>query len=228
MKTFLCDIEGTTTSVSFAHEVLFPISYERMESFLREHWNDTLVQKDLESLKSDLAADQGKDVSSVEPEETVRVLREWILQDRKDARLKSIQGKIWKGCFESGEIRGHMYSDVAPAFRRWRDDGHRVCIFSSGSVEAQQLIFRYSDAGDLTPYIHSYFDTAVGPKKESKAYTAIARELNQSPSEIIFLSDSVPELDAAAEAGMQGIHVIREGTETVSHHPGVHTFADVK
>lgn len=227
MQTFLCDIEGTTTSVTFAHEVLFPISYDKMEQFILAHWNDLLMKKELESLKNDLAADQEKNESSIEPEEVVRMLREWILQDRKEGRLKSIQGKIWKDSFESGEIRGHMYADVVPAFHRWKELGHRICIFSSGSIEAQKLIFRYSEVGDLTPLIHSYFDTAVGPKKEPSAYLAIAGALDQAPAEITFLSDSVPELDAAMEAGMQTIQVVREGTEPGSRHPTVAALSEI-
>jgi enolase-phosphatase E1 len=42
-----------------------------------------------------------------------------------------------------------------------------VASFSSGSVLAQRLLFRHSTAGDLSGFIHAYFDTATGPKAES-------------------------------------------------------------
>lgn len=42
-----------------------------------------------------------------------------------------------------------MYQDVVPAIRRWRQYGLKVYIYSSGSIEAQKLLFGYSVEGDL-------------------------------------------------------------------------------
>lgn len=42
-----------------------------------------------------------------------------------------------------------VYQDVVPSIRRWRRHGLKVYIYSSGSVEAQKLLFGYSEEGDV-------------------------------------------------------------------------------
>jgi len=195
IRAIVCDIEGTTTSLSFVHQVLFPISLQKMEQFVRDNWGSSLIRA----------------LNKSTPEEASTLLKSWIEADKKDTILKSIQGNIWKQSFQSGEIRGHVYQDVAPCFQKWKDSGIRICIFSSGSVEAQDLIFRSSEAGDLTPFIDRYFDTTTGPKRDAASYTKIAIELGLRASQILFLSDVTEELDAARMAGMQTIQILREG-----------------
>jgi enolase-phosphatase E1 len=135
----------------------------------------------------------------------------WLMdRDRKSTALKSLQGKIWKAGFESGELRGTLFDDVPDAFKRWSRDA-RVAIYSSGSVEAQKLFFRHSTSGDLTPLISAYFDTRTGPKMESASYAAIIHAMHVAPADLLFFSDSVRELDAAREAGCQTRLVVREG-----------------
>ena len=211
LKAILCDIEGTTTSVEFAQKVLFPISYERMESFIHENCGIDLVRNEIEEVKTRIATAEGKSPDQVTPAEVIATLRSWIEQDKKEGLLKSIQGKIWKESFESGKIKGHVYPDVPECFRQWKQLGLIISIFSSGSIEAQELIFKYSEAGDLTPYLHSYFDTTTGPKKEAASYHTIAVKLSLKTEEILFLSDVTAELDAAQSAGMQTTLLVREG-----------------
>src|SRR6202000_1584320 len=98
---------------------------------------------------------------------------------------KSLQGKIWKEGFESGELKGTLFADVPGAFERWTRDAH-VAIYSSGSVEAQRLLFRYSNFGDLTPLISRYFDTRVGAKRERASYQAIAAAMGVAAGTILF------------------------------------------
>ncbi len=139
----------------------------------------------------------------------------WLMdRDRKSTALKSLQGKIWKAGFESGELKGTLFADVPDALARWAAES-KVAIYSSGSVEAQQLLFRYSNYGDLTPHISAYFDTRIGPKKESASYAAIATAMGVAPCEAIFFSDIVAELDAAREAGFATRLMIREGNTPV-------------
>jgi 2,3-diketo-5-methylthio-1-phosphopentane phosphatase len=139
----------------------------------------------------------------------------WLMDhDRKSTALKSLQGKIWKRGFESGELKGTLFDDVPEALRRW-SAGARVAIYSSGSVEAQKLLFRYSNFGDLTPLIAGYFDTRTGPKMESASYAAIAAAMKVAPAELLFFSDAVRELDAAREAGCGTRLVVREGNAPV-------------
>jgi enolase-phosphatase E1 len=216
VQAVLCDIEGTTSSLSFVHNVLFPLSYERMEDFIRRNWN----RQELEQIKSEMG-DAGQD-------EIIKTFRSWILEDRKERALKSIQGKIWKDAFESGQIRGHVYPDVEPSFYKWRDSGIQICIFSSGSIEAQKLLFRYSQVGDLSRFISAYFDTSTGPKKESSSYKTIAGKLSLDGPNILFLSDVQSELDAARAADMHTTQVMREGvTPNSSGHPIVNSFNEI-
>jgi enolase-phosphatase E1 len=218
VRTVLCDIEGTTSSLSFVHDVLFPLSYDRMEDFIKENWNSDLIHQEIHQIKSE------------DPDEVVRTLRSWIKEDRKEGALKSIQGKIWKDAFESGKIRGHVYGDVPPNFREWLNSGIQICIFSSGSIEAQKLLFRYSEAGDLSQFISCYFDTTTGPKRESSSYKKIASELSVPAANILFLSDVQSELDAARNAGMQTTQLLRElaTPKNFSGHPIVNSFDEIK
>jgi enolase-phosphatase E1 len=216
IQAVLCDIEGTTTSLSFAHDVMFPYSRKEMPAFIRERWN----HPDLKPLFTQL----GKDT----PEETTRLLQSWIDEDKKEGVLKQIQGKIWRKAFESGEIRAHIYPDVPTKWFAWKESGKKIYIFSSGSVEAQQLIFRFSELGDLSQLIDGYFDTTTGPKKEADSYRKIADAIQIQPNDVLFLSDVVAELDAAGAAGMQTILVVRNGQSVASNHRSVSTFKEIK
>src|SRR5258708_37443109 len=134
-----------------------------------------------------------------------------IALDRKATPLKTLQGKIWEEGFRSGELHGDVYEDVPRAFERWSAEGRRIAIFSSGSVQAQRLLFGHSKTGDLTKYIDAYFDTATGPKRERTSYTAIATGLGIDAARILFVSDVEAELGAAREAGMQTAWMLRAG-----------------
>jgi enolase-phosphatase E1 len=151
----------------------------------------------------------------------------WLMdRDRKSTALKSLQGKIWKAGYESGELKGALFADVPAAFALWSKLG-RVAIYSSGSVEAQRLLFRHSNFGDLTPMISGYFDTRTGAKMESASYAAIAREMAVAPADVLFFSDSVKELDAARAASCRTRLVIRPGNAPVDSpagHAMIRTF----
>jgi enolase-phosphatase E1 len=124
-------------------------------------------------------------------------------QDRKSTPLKSLQGMIWENGYQRGELRGHVYPDVPAAFTRWKQKGKTISIFSSGSVLAQKLIFAHTEFGDLTLFITAHFDTTTGAKSDPKSYKKIAAALGVAPGEILFLSDSPAELNAARSVGMQ-------------------------
>jgi enolase-phosphatase E1 len=165
----------------------------------------------------------GRDFDHTSPESVSNYLEFLIEVDRKSTPLKSLQGKIWQMGYETGELKGEVYPDVLPAFERWKSDGKTIAIFSSGSILAQKLIFGYSTAGNLNPYISAYFDTTTGPKREAVSYRKIAEALGFSPVEILFVSDIVEELDAAREAGMMTVLLIREENtllrDKLSHKP---------
>jgi len=214
----ICDIEGTTSSISFVHKVLFPLSLQRLDSFLQLHAGDSAVREQLEALACRLygsARPEGDLVALLTP-----VLRGYIEKDVKDTTLKWIQGKIWKEAFESGAVKGHVYPDVPAVLRTWYEAGISLFIYSSGSVEAQQLLFRYSEAGDLTPLFRGYFDTTTGGKRESASYAAIAHRAGIPPERLLFLSDVVEELSAARSAGLQTCLLLREGAPAPAGYSG--------
>ena len=192
-RLILTDIEGTTSSIAFVKNVLFPYARERIGQFVAEQSAQPEVRKWL-----DLAA---ADLGSESEQETVRGLIEWIDQDRKHTALKALQGLLWQHGYAAGDYRAHMYPDAVAGLRRWQAEGHRLAVYSSGSVAAQQLFFGYSEAGDLRALICAWFDTEMGGKRESTSYGRIAAALDRPCGELLFLSDVVEELDAAREAG---------------------------
>lgn len=209
IRFILTDIEGTTTSVSFVYESLFPFFRTNIAK-LKKMESDASVQAAfLDVVK--LAAEEGKNLNSTD--EIIQQLEEWSRADKKITPLKELQGLLWKEGYVSGELKGHVYSDVAPALKEWKLKGIDLGVFSSGSIAAQKLIFGYSEAGDLTAYLTAYFDTTTGGKRDGETYALIAKELALNPQQILFLSDIKEELEAAENAGYQTIQMVRPGTE---------------
>ncbi len=218
-KVYLLDVEGTVAPLTLTSEVLFPYARKHFADFLKQNLAKPDVQDDLKLL----AAENRAEESQVCPTYGIEIRNElharayvtWLMdQDCKSTALKSLQGKVWKSGFESGELKGTLFDDVPSAFERWSQNA-RVAIYSSGSTEAQQLLFRHSTHGDLTPLIAGYFDTRTGPKQASASYAAIAAEMNLEPGEVLFFSDVVGELDAAREAGCGTRLVVRPGNKAV-------------
>jgi 2,3-diketo-5-methylthio-1-phosphopentane phosphatase len=243
-KLYLLDIEGTVAPMTLVSEVLFPYARAHCAQFLKANADDAGVQADLELLarecdsETDVGAPSFRRLSGERVGERGFELDRahdfvfWLMdRDRKSTALKSLQGKIWKAGFESGELKGTLFADVPPALERWSAKA-RVAIYSSGSVEAQQLLFRYSNYGDLTRHISAWFDTRTGAKTESASYTAIAAAMHLEPAEILFFSDVTRETDAAHEAGCSSLLVAREGNRPLGNQPGqdtpghtiIHTF----
>lgn len=209
VKYILTDIEGTTTSVKFVYDVLFPYFREHIGE-LKNLVEDPEVQKAFKKTVELADSLEGLKIRSVD--EVIETLLRWSLEDRKITPLKTVQGLLWEKGYQSGEIKGHVYEDVPSSLNIWREQGLKMGVFSSGSIAAQKLIFGYSEAGDLTTYFSNYFDTTTGGKKEVETYPKIAEELNLNPNEILFLSDITEELEAADKAGMQTVQLVREGT----------------
>ncbi len=212
-KFYLFDIEGTTTDIHFVHKVLFPYSKERLKEFVLKHQDRPDIVKDIELVRETIWTEESKNPSI---EEILEKLLYWIETDRKHPALKEIQGLIWEEGYARGDFKGHIYPDVKPAWDRILSESKKIGIYSSGSVHAQKLIFRNSDSGDLTPFISNYFDTKVGHKREKVSYETIARRTGFEPDEIKFFSDIPEELEAALAAGLQVVHVVREGTKPSS------------
>jgi enolase-phosphatase E1 len=204
ITVIVTDIEGTTSSLSFVKDVLFPYAREHMAEFVRSHDRDAAVRKLLDAVQ----AEAGKPLSDAE---CVAQLQRWIDEDKKITPLKALQGMIWEAGYRHGDFTGHVYEDAVRNLRQWREQGIALYVFSSGSVQAQRLIFGYSDFGDLTPLFSGYFDTTIGGKREADAYREIAAAVAVPPAQILFLSDIKEELDAAQAAGMHTVWLVRDG-----------------
>ena len=229
---YLLDVEGTVAPLTLVSEQLFPYARTHLADYLKQNLARPDVQEDLKLLAEENRAELSEESPTfgveIRNELFARAYLLWLMdRDRKSTALKSLQGKIWKTGFESGQLKGTLFDDVPDAFARWSKSA-KVAIYSSGSVEAQKLLFRYSTHGDLTPLISGYFDTRTGPKSESASYAAIARSLGAEPHSVLFFSDVVRELDAAREAGCGTRLVVREGNAQVEDahgHAAVESFA---
>lgn len=233
MKAILLDIEGTTTPIDFVHKTLFPYAREKMFDYVKDTFAN--LQDEIVSLRAEHAKDSanGADLAPFDGtsvESIVEYLYYLTDNDCKSTALKSVQGQIWRKGYESGELLGEVFDDVFPAFKRWRQNGRTIAIFSSGSILAQKLIFGYSAAGDLRNYISAYFDTTTGAKNMPESYRKIAFALDFPPVEILFLSDVPVELEAAAAAGMKCKLSIRPNNlplETPSRFESFYSFEEI-
>lgn len=220
----LMDIEGTTTAIDFVHKTLFPYAARHLPAFVAKHGAEDDVRACLEEALA-MAQAEGQDMALAD---VPALLLRWIEEDRKAGPLKRLQGMIWRNGYETGAYTAHIYDDVVPAPTSWRDAGKRLAIYSSGSIAAQKLLFRYSQAGDLTPMLSAYFDTTSGHKREEASYRNISRDLGVNPGAVLFLSDVPAELDAARAAGMQTTQLVRPGTQAGTNHSVVSDFAQLK
>jgi len=210
----ITDIEGTTTPIAFVRDILFPYARRALPAYVATHQDDPDVRE-----AARLAPDG----------DALAALLGWMDADAKVPPLKSLQGTLWREGYLAGEIEGVLYPDVAPALRRWHAAGTRLCVYSSGSVEAQKLLFGHTAAGDLCPLFTGFFDTRTGPKRDPASYAAIASALAAAPGTCLFLSDVEAELDAARAAGMQTCQLVRpeDGTEASARHPTQPDFSAI-
>ena len=211
IKAILTDIEGTTSAVSFVFDVLFPYARQHLPGFVRAHAEEPAVAAQLAAVR----AESGE--ADADVERVIAILLEWIAADRKATPLKALQGMVWEQGYRAGQLKGHVYPDAVEALRAWHAAGYALNVYSSGSIQAQKLIFGCSEAGDLTPLFDAYFDTTSGGKREAASYARIAAALARPAGEILFLSDVVEAIDAAQAAGMATCGLARDGGELAGH-----------
>lgn len=229
IRLVLLDIEGTTTPIAFVHEVLFPFARARIPAWFRARSpSDPEVREIVDGVLQELGSDRlGPSSPADAAAQVVPQLLAFMDEDRKSRPLKTLQGKIWQLGYERGDLKGEVYRDVPDALARWSRAGIEIGIFSSGSVLAQKLLFGHSTAGDLTPFIRWYFDTAVGPKQQPSSYARIADAAGHGPQDILFVSDVEKELDAAREAGMQTRLCLRPPAVGTSPHGIIRTLDEI-
>lgn len=226
-RAILTDIEGTTSSISFVKDVLFPFARRALPAFVKARGHEPAVRKWLDMVATEMGG-MCQDAMIAE------VMQGWIDEDRKHTALKALQGMIWADGYRNADFTAHIYPDAAQALRHWHGEGLPLYVYSSGSVPAQRLLFGHTDAGDLTGLFSGWFDTEVGGKREADSYRRINAEIDVPAPQILFLSDVVAELDAAREAGMDTVLIDRledypkpRGADAANGHRRLETFADI-
>jgi len=222
IKALVTDIEGTTTSISFVSDVLFPYAKQRIQNFILDNAEAPEVEREINQVRQEA----GEPAASLE--RVGEILVSWIEQDLKITPLKTLQGMIWRAGYENGSLKGHLYPEVAAQLQNWKAQGIQLSVYSSGSEAAQKLLFGYSEAGDLTPLFDHFFDTRIGGKREADSYHHIVDKLQLGAHEILFLSDVVAELDAAEAAGLRTLALDRACIgEGFGAHPHVTRFDQI-
>lgn len=221
IQAIVTDIEGTTSSVSFVLDVLFPYARERIARFVETHASAPDVVAELDAVRKEI----GNADASLQ--EVIDTLVRWIDEDRKLTPLKSLQGMIWSEGYANGQLQGHVYDDVPGCLKQWKEQGLILAVYSSGSIAAQKLIFGHTSFGDLTPLFSAYFDTTTGGKRDAESYSKIAESLGLAPDHVLFLSDIQQELDAAKSSGLRTCGLERGERGIISGHAVVSSFADI-
>ncbi|KAG8515178.1 Enolase-phosphatase E1 [Galemys pyrenaicus] len=225
VTVILLDIEGTTTPIAFVKDILFPYIKENVKEYLQTHWEEEECQQDVSLLRKQAEEDSHLDGAVAIPagcgngaddlHQMIQAVVDnvcWQMSlDRKTTALKQLQGHMWRAAFAAGRLKGEFFEDVVPAVRKWREAGMKVFIYSSGSVEAQKLLFGYSTEGDILELVDGHFDTKIGHKVESDSYRKIAHSIGCSTNNILFLTDVTLEASAAEEADVHVAVVVRPG-----------------
>ncbi|TWT42881.1 acireductone synthase [Botrimarina hoheduenensis] len=232
-RAALLDVEGTTSSVAYVYDVMFPFARRELQPYVAQHWESAALDPVRERFAKEAgAASYTEWVTGREPQQTLIDQAVRLMDaDVKATGLKLLQGLIWEAGFCSGELHAHLFEEVAPALHAWRAAGVDLRIYSSGSVHAQRLFFGHTEAGDLRPLLTGHYDTTVGPKREADSYAAIAADWRLAPQAIAFFSDVTEELEAARAAGLATVLVNRPGnaipTPTTTPHPKITSFDEV-
>jgi enolase-phosphatase E1 len=232
IKLILTDIEGTTSSISFVKDVLFPYAAKHLPAYVKQHIEDDVVKTALQQT-AELAGADGIEIDVKNTDQLIKQLLVWIAEDRKATPLKNLQGLIWKTGYENGDYQAHMYPDATEYLKKWHSEGMPLYVYSSGSVKAQKLFFGYSQDGNLLPLFSGHFDTLMGGKREVQSYVNILNELQKTHTslnaeDVLFLSDIKEELDAAKEVGIQTVWLIREDEIPAdAEHKAVKSFAEI-
>src|ERR1700733_4973391 len=121
VNAILTDIEGTTTSISFVHDTLFPYAKRNVHEFLLVHQNEPEVQKIVAEVQN---------LTSCASEEVSSVLLQWMEQDKKITPLKTLQGLIWEDGYRQGAFHGHVYQDAYSQIKNWKNRGLPLYVYS--------------------------------------------------------------------------------------------------
>ncbi|KAK7514873.1 HAD-like domain-containing protein [Phyllosticta citriasiana] len=118
------------------HPSQFPYAIDVLPETADAKWEDAEFQGYVKSFPG-LAQKSAKTFSSY----AINLMK----QDSKVPYLKKLQGYLWKNGWESGAFVAPLYADVVPELRAWHGSGKQIVIFSSGSVDAQKLLFGHAE-----------------------------------------------------------------------------------
>ena len=220
-RHLLLDIEGTTCAVSFVSDILFPFAKRELSSYLIQNEHNGNQSQTIQKAKKEWAEDQS--VKSVQLKRQVdlqqisevdaltQYLEHLIIIDKKSTALKDLQGQIWELGYSNGELKAELFPETVECLQQWHQQGITLSVYSSGSIHAQQLLYRHTSEGNFETLFSYWFDTHTGPKKVSQSYTTIATKLKSAPENIWFISDNGEECDAARKAGMKTLFSLRDG-----------------
>ena len=240
INNILLDIEGTTCPVSFVTTTLFPYAQSELKNYLNRHKNDPSIKQLISNTKEEWIKDQREEsitlrhtIEKSQRPEHLKVeayLQLLITRDIKSTALKDIQGKIWREGYTTGRITSELFEDAHENLKKWHQQGYNLAIYSSGSIEAQHLLYKYTSKGDIEKLFSYWFDTHIGNKKERSSYTAIALAMACTPQNILFISDNSDECDAAKSAGLITLYSLREGNpqQDPKDHPVISDLKDVE
>lgn len=225
-RLILLDIEGTVSPLAYVHEVMFPFAREHVAEFLAEHWDRPQAMAALGQMAMDAGhgtltewcpTELGSGNASAW---VVAQVHRLMVEDAKLTGLKQLQGLIWEQGFRTGALCATLFDDVAECLHSWYAKGRDLRIYSSGSVQAQQLFFQHTQAGDLSGLVSGWYDTRTGGKRDPSSYSAIVKDAGCVPEDVLFVSDVVEELDAARAVNVKTALAIRPGnreTEAMQH-----------
>ncbi|TKR88755.1 hypothetical protein L596_012952 [Steinernema carpocapsae] len=111
-EALVLDIEGTTSSISFVKDELFPYVYRNVESYLREKGTEETFAPLVALANSEAEVDAN--VGKIEAEEArenkveklTKNIKMWIDKDKKFTAMKQLQGQMWKDAYEQNLIKG--------------------------------------------------------------------------------------------------------------------------
>lgn len=218
-KAIVTDIEGTTSSIAFVKEVLFPYATKTLPVWLKDNRNLPTVQQQINAVAETI----GRPVSDLES--ITKQLLTWIDEDIKAPPLKALQGMLWEAGYACGDYRAHIYEDAIQKLQDWHAAGLPLYVYSSGSVHAQQLFFQYSCYGDVRNLFSGYFDTTTGAKTDAESYRSITAAIQLDADDILFLSDTEAEIDAAFEAGLNAVLLTRPADRSGNADDDVYAMA---
>ena len=156
-RVILTDIEGTTSSISFVKNVLFPYARQALPGFVAEHGQDPDVRRWLDAVATEIGG-------ACQDSLVVETLQGWIDQDRKHTALKALQGRIWDAGYRRGDYTAHFYPEVTAVLKGWHASGLPLYVYSSGSVPVSATpatSARWCRAGSIPKSAASVRPTAI-------------------------------------------------------------------